>query len=154
MFQCDGACARSFHFGEMEKKRPEGFCNPLEMSAELAKACLADNVTWLCPNCLANVHQCFACKKDGRSDASRGPQQVFRQATDSSCRSIYNATASWLAWLSRAKAGDKASCNMLCGYQGPFIAICLDPRWLHAACSSYRSAAFSGTVACIHDHRH
>ena len=79
--QCDGACARAFHVGIPEIDHPPeaGFCNSLEMPEELIRASEADNVPWLCPNCLLGIHQCFICKLEGRScDSPEGAQEVFR----------------------------------------------------------------------------
>ena len=80
---CDGTCMRAFHGGVAEgddgKWEPLG-CNPLGCSRELFAHIQASNEPFECPNCLARVHQCFVCKKEGASDSSKGPQEVFRCA--------------------------------------------------------------------------
>ena len=78
---CDGTCMRAFHggFAENDDGALEDHpCNPMGCSRELFSHIQASNEPFECPNCLARVHQCFVCKKEGASDSSGGAQEVFR----------------------------------------------------------------------------
>ena len=104
---CDGSCMRAFHGGmapvaDDDKSLPQNasgdhdsgtpdpdagmvwssdMCNTLRCSRELFKHLDSSNEPFECPNCLAHTHQCFVCKKEGCSNASKGAQQqVFRCA--------------------------------------------------------------------------
>ncbi|KAK9794309.1 hypothetical protein WJX73_003070 [Symbiochloris irregularis] len=103
--QCDGGCQRSFHFYvpapagrrdedalEHEVTVPDvAICNPLAMPSELSNACHGDARPWQCPNCFTGVHQCFSCKKEGRSRAwESGGQEVYRCSLPA-CTYYYHA---------------------------------------------------------------
>ncbi len=82
---CDGPCMRSFHTGKREDEEggevyDPGMCNPIMMPEDLC-----DTLTGLygfhrfhCPNCLANVQQCFECKQEGNSLETDPERAVFR----------------------------------------------------------------------------
>ncbi|KAL4857102.1 Protein ENHANCED DOWNY MILDEW 2 [Chlorella vulgaris] len=63
LLACDGPCMRSFH-----TDAGEGKCNVLGLPADMCKLLSTScSETFLCPNCLAGVHQCFKCKEEGRA---------------------------------------------------------------------------------------
>jgi hypothetical protein len=75
---CDGLCMRSFHSGMRDSEDEEGglgkydaaYCNPIKIPQDLFKALTSQgNERFNCPNCLAGVHQCFVCKKEGKADS-------------------------------------------------------------------------------------
>ncbi len=47
----------------------EPLCNPLAMPRDLAQLLIGSNQNdqFLCPNCLANRHQCYDCKQEGEA---------------------------------------------------------------------------------------
>ena len=61
-------------------------CNVLRFSRELFQHLDSSNEPFECPNCLAHVHHCCVCKREGCSESSKGTQQqVFRCASALSC---------------------------------------------------------------------
>ncbi|KAG0554295.1 hypothetical protein KC19_12G080300 [Ceratodon purpureus] len=67
---CDGPCMRSFHptiYSGKQNKCPSLGLTTSAFSVE----------TWICPNCEAGQHQCFACGKLGNSNPSTDSQEVF-----------------------------------------------------------------------------
>ncbi|KAI3425357.1 hypothetical protein D9Q98_009121 [Chlorella vulgaris] len=63
LLACDGPCMRSFH-----TDAGEGKCNVLGLPADMCELLSTScSETFLCPNCLAGVHQCFKCKEEGRA---------------------------------------------------------------------------------------
>ena len=71
-------------------------CNPLGISRELARQLNGPSTMgqgFKCPNCLAGMHQCFSCKREGRSCAPASPkdapQEVF-QCLVGSCGRFYH----------------------------------------------------------------
>ncbi|KAG0504417.1 hypothetical protein KC19_N034500 [Ceratodon purpureus] len=81
---CDGPCMRSFH--PTVRSGMDGQCPSLGLSTSAFAS-----ETWMCPNCEAGQHQCFACGKLGNSNPSTHSQlELVFECGSRGCKRFYH----------------------------------------------------------------